>query len=159
MSFNERLNKALLKKGGISSLEPGIENKSKALVQISQDLIESTEDHIYYNFNILNPITSNVDIPASFDITLNQPILNNPQDYNMTVIRVNLPGNDIPIFQFQPQTGSVLTGIYSVTLTYTGSSFQTYLSYVTKSNISYPSSPDYYNIYQYQILLHPLYIL
>jgi len=81
---------------------------------------------------------------------LNQPILNNPQDYNMTVIRVNLPGNDIPIFKFQCQTGSNITGIYSVTLSYLDQPFQAYVPYFPQFIGYNLSNPDYFSVYQYQ---------
>jgi len=65
-------------------------------------------DHLYYNIRIAN--TKNTSIPASYNETRTQPILNSClKDYEVAVARFKIP-NNIPIFIFQNNT-------YSVTLT------------------------------------------
>lgn len=121
--------------------------------RISIGTLPGEEDHVYYNFNIVNPTTSVNFLRATLQVTLDQSIVDNPKDYHLTIVRAVVPGQLIPIFRFQPQSGSVSQGIYSVTMTYPtgGTTYtnQTYLTYVP-SQFTTTIDPIYYNMYQYQ---------
>lgn len=64
--------------------------------------IEKSGDNIYLNLAISNQsydLTQNRNIQAVYDQTLTNPLLNNPSDYYLSIIRFSLPSNSIPIFR------------------------------------------------------------
>jgi hypothetical protein len=116
-------------------------------------LIEKPDDdHIYYNIVMLNNTPDY--IKADYVAYLSDPILNNPTDYHLSVVRFSIAGNTLPIF-FYPNTISynlpsnppqALNNFYSVTLSYSGSDYQEFINYV-------PSTPSMspYNVYYFAI--------
>jgi hypothetical protein len=61
--------------------------------------ISADENLIYYNINIKNETQERI-IP-SFDVNRVQPILNNPSDYELAIVRFSIPLTSIPLFFFK----------------------------------------------------------
>lgn len=125
-------------------------------------------DTVYFNVEIpYNPNGDGVS-PAIYRAQLNQPILDNPQDYHMAVVRFQVSGINIPIFIARilpfPNTDLNKT-IYSVGLGYTGIfSDQEYVEFVQSDFTATPSLPltashpvvdytPYYYVFDYQDFL------
>lgn len=123
----------------------------------TKTLIEKGNDRIYYNISIpgsnISTINSNFYnlVPAIYTEQLNQSILDNPNDYYMSIIRFTIPTQSIPIFIFEaqpfPNTTDKDLGIYSVTLEYNGSfSPETFVRFVTTNptaEIPHPPTIQY----------------
>ena len=79
--------------------------------------------HIYYNITLTNNDTTNSGVfPAvTFTETRNTPILNCPEDYNMSVVRFALETVTLPVMTCQPVVGSITAEqlIYEIQLSYT----------------------------------------
>jgi len=88
--------------------------------------VEKT-DNVYYNAVITNPADSGKLIPMEFAQDHNQPILLDPSQYEMCVVRFNIPGNTPPLLFFK-------NNYYSVTLSYGGDNYRTYLQYIPVNN-------------------------
>lgn len=119
--------------------------------------------HIYYNVTITNNDTTGTSAPPNLDFneTRNQPYLNKPEDYYMSVIRFSVDTPTLPLFIPQPEVGSTDPNklIYSVSLEYNSTVIQTYLSFIPQLNdASSPAVPiqtqditnRYYYLYSYQ---------
>ena len=59
---------------------------------------EEGADRIYYNMSLTN--NNLYSIPATFNANLPTPILKNPRDYFLSIVRFNLDGSSLPIFIF-----------------------------------------------------------
>jgi len=101
-------------------------------------------DNIYYNAIVSNPVSINGlpnpnAIPCEFSQEHLQPILGNPSEYYFAVERFNIPGNSLPLFSFRDQ-------YYSVTLSYGGDDFRTFLNFVPVTSPSFDPvrQPVYY---------------
>jgi hypothetical protein len=121
-------------------------------------------DTIYYDIVIPYKPNDNGFSPAIYQEQLNQPIVYNPQEYYLAVVRFQIPGSNLPIFiadiQPFPNTDPNLT-IYSVTLTYNGnSSPQTYVEFISQLPFVSPGLPlsathpnadptPYYYVFEY----------
>jgi len=68
-------------------------------------------DFFYYNANYTNKEEKTIEAYYRDDNT--QPIIKNPSDYNMSIVRFTCPGSLLPIFIFRPET-------YYVFLSYKG---------------------------------------
>jgi hypothetical protein len=122
-----------------------------------------TSDVIYYNINIGN--SKLVPIIANYSEQRTIPLLHNPSEYYLSIIRFSVPGLSVPILVC-PVTNAPTTPLqtpYSVTLLYnTGSGFLTYtqkILYYPRDNFQNLSVPPldpqnpYYFIYEYQHFL------
>lgn len=76
-------------------------------------------NHQFYQVNIFNPDLATSPIYAEFQEVRQQPIIQNPSEYQVAVSRVEIPTSFLPLFFFQD-------GQYKVTLTYvaTGQNYQ-----------------------------------
>jgi hypothetical protein len=87
----------------------------------------------------------NGDSPAVYQEQLSQPIVYNPEDYYLAVVRFSIPGEEIPIFiaDIQPYPNTnVNNTIYSVTLEYNGTfSPQTFVQFITTTPNASPGLP------------------
>jgi len=93
----------------------------------------NSEEFIYYNLRVSNPIDSGVVIPTAYSSTRVDTILDKCNDYKLSVIRFQLPAN-FPLFIY-PQDPNLFqvkltNGVNSVTqsLIYT----QTYETYIER---------------------------
>jgi hypothetical protein len=100
----------------------------------TMEIIQESDDHIYANINYYNSTLT--DIPASLSITRTQPIIKNPNLYNIAVVRMGVPSSGIPLFIFLPNT-------YIVTLSYLGVDYQ---EVVTHTSTDFRNSNSIYNI-------------
>lgn len=60
---------------------------------------DTTSEHIYYNVQIIND--ENAYLPLDFEQKLNDPILENPANYEGSIIRFLMSGQALPVFNFQ----------------------------------------------------------
>ena len=81
--------------------------------------IEKTDSHIYVNLSINNPSDSQ-DLVANFDKTFDEVILPDPSEYEGSIIRFSLQGQDIPIINLKNflQPSSTTNTILTVRLVY-----------------------------------------
>lgn len=97
---------------------------------------ESRDDNIYYNVNQVN--NSSVPVIANFTQQLSGSIVDNPDNYYLSIVRFNLNGESIPILLWP-------TNFFYVALSYNGFSFS--------QVVVYDGSPNEYYInavYSYQ---------
>lgn len=84
-------------------------------------------DNVYYNCVINN--NTNEPVTCKFQETRNDSILNdNTENYYLTIARLFIPVNSIPILIFEPN-------YYSVTLKYNNDYFRTYLTFIPGSSV------------------------
>ncbi|AFH75272.1 minor virion protein [Sputnik virophage 3] len=127
-------------------------------------------DTVYYD--ILIPFKPNDQgfSPAIFQAQLTQPIVHNPSEYFLSVVRFSIPTQNIPLTipQIQPYPNTnVNNTIYSVSIGYNGTySSQNFVQFdpsLTSPNIPAPNAPTvtspnvevtpYYYIYDYSTFL------
>lgn len=122
--------------------------------------------NVFANFTINNDSLNTQPIVASLSRTLQDPIVDNPSEYDMVITRFAIPGKAVPLFNFNVQpfpNTDVNKGIYSIGLEYNGnSSPPQYLEWIPQTltapkipvfNVRTPTpardDPYYYN-YSYQ---------
>jgi hypothetical protein len=124
--------------------------------------IKQTSTHTYYNISIYNP--TKLYKPAVFYETRNEPILHNPSEHYMSVVRVDCPTIAIPIFIYPgdwKQSGNIFTptnetksGVtYAVTLKYGATEARKTVTYqsTTPNFVPYGAIDEfYYYVYSYQ---------
>lgn len=121
---------------------------------------QAESDNIYYNIQITNNDTSGKTFEAYQQIERTQPIVQNPDDYYLTVNRFSIPATLIPLFIFEIDGTGINNGVYSVTLRYLNFSFQQQLIYVPHNTAIVPptiANPQqktpYYFVYSYREIL------
>lgn len=97
-------------------------------------------DHVYFNVIMNNTSAINLMI-AQYSQTSTIPILDNPSEYYCSIIRFDVPVEQIPIFIFADNT-------YSVTISNAGVDYQTFLAYVPNYSPNIP--PNDRSVYSYQ---------
>lgn len=103
-------------------------------------------DRKYYNVAIANNENLNGENLASYKNVFNQPLIDNPSDYYLAIIRFQIPTMGIPILipeieSFGPNnpTGDVNKTVYNVELTYNGfSSGETNVIYIPSTTFFVP---------------------
>ena len=89
-------------------------------IKITED---ADADHIYYNITIKqNDINRGI---AKFSENRVQPIVDNPENYELAVVRFNIPGTQIPIFLWRND--------FKITFSYNGSDFTNDLQFIPNS--------------------------
>lgn len=121
-------------------------------------------DILYYNATLRYEENTNGYILAKYDDRRIKSILHKPEEYYMSIDRFKLPGNGLPLAICDIQEGQTNPNLtpYSVTLTYSGSDYQTYLVYTQRNfTVPVPGDPtngreqsEYYWIYSYQQILN-----
>lgn len=108
--------------------------------------LQDTSDHIYYNVDIRKPPEyANLPFAAIFNETRVDTILKDPSKYELSVVRFNIPAQNIPIFLW-------VDNAFSVSIKYLNFTFTTVLQFI-------PNSPggsyDYYgpSVWNYQDLI------
>lgn len=110
----------------------------------------SHSNHIYYDISLEN--TSTIPIQASLFENRNVPLIKNPNDYFLSVVRFCIPTAYIPIFVWQESPTVANTPnntYYSVTIRRAGTDYRTFLVYVPQNNLS-SVDPNYLFVYSYQ---------
>lgn len=128
---------------------------------------QEIDDRFYYNVTIRSTDINNPYKIAKFREQLDQPIINNPEDYYLAVVRYRVPTQTIPIFSAQiqpfPNVNPNLT-IYSVTLSLGANNSRVYVTFVpsqkapqiiipgpaTAQNPNYDITNLYYYVHSYQ---------
>ena len=96
---------------------------------------ELPDDCIYYNLSLYNNTTEF--IPANYSENLQYPILKNPNDYFLSIVRFSLPTQSVPIFTFKDN-------FYYVALNYLGNNYNAPLVYVN-TDLLFPNGRDIYS--------------
>lgn len=119
------------------------QNLSQSFIK---NIEESNDDHIYYNMVLTN--NTNKYIPATFQQSRTDSILQNPNEYYLSIIRFLIPTGSIPIFEFKDNTYSVSLSYYSEEkdVTYVQQTFVVY----DPNLIAYDSSRG---IYSYNVFI------
>lgn len=125
--------------------EQALAQRGRQWSHVSRDAV----GHVYYSIHVQN--TTPLPIPAVFNETRTDPLLKVPRDYYGSIIRFSVPGLLIPIFFF-PNPNNNANGNLSVTLTFGGVPFETYLIYVPANNLP-TTDPFYYAVFSYQQMI------
>jgi len=110
----------------------------------SSNIYKIDEDNIYYNCLLVNDTPSS--ILATFDEVRTNYILNNCSNYYLSVVRVEIPVTNIPIFSFRNNN------FYSITYENNNFFYQNFLQYIP-GNINYKETDTLKPIYNYQIFV------
>lgn len=117
-------------------------------------------DNIYYNVELTNPENADSEILMKYEETKNQPIINGKaSDYYFSVVRFDIPSNNIPIFNAQNmQNPNTFTLDYVVTLTYLGVDYQANLIYIPLDvNVTTDGDLPIYTYQQFLDLINTAY--
>lgn len=104
-----------------------------------QTQLHTSDEHIFYNVSLINPVDSHTPLPAVFNETRTTPILDNCSNYTMSVIRFSIPSTLVPLIQIRPlgypASSDVNKTIFSVSLGYNGSvTAQQYLEWIPQTS-------------------------
>lgn len=133
-------------------------------------------DKIYYDVVITNlQTTTNPPPILYFNETRNSPIIQNPEDYYLSIVRFTLDTPTLPIFipEIQPNQGNLNLTVYSITLSWTDPATSityhqlNYVNFQTQDNAApVPLPPNayanglqnnttgYYSIYTFQYWIY-----
>src|ERR1700678_3135652 len=133
----------------------------------SQIQLREESDTIYWDCVMGYHPNSLGDSPAIYQQQLTQPIVYNPKNYFLAIVRFSVPGRIIPIFVADilpyPNTDLNKT-IYSFTLVYGGYTVRQYIEYISTTPTGFPPLPitpthprvdrtQYYYVYTYTIFI------
>ena len=110
-------------------------------------------DHIYYN--VLIPNNDQSEVRAKFMEVRGEPLINNPPEWEMSIVRFKLPTQLVPIFYVDLKTYPDITK-YSICLTNGAVESYKDVVYVPENNNTYPVAPyagmpkGYWAVYTYQ---------
>ncbi len=110
--------------------------------------MSKTNDHLYLNVDITNT-NATAAMQAYFRDVRNQPLLLNPSDYHLSVVRFQIPGSAIPIFIW-PHASGVEIQTYRVTLSYSGTDFSQWVVYTPQIPTLLPANEEYWYVTSYQ---------
>jgi hypothetical protein len=120
-------------------------------------LIEKAGDNIFYNASFVNnnDIGDFHPIPMTFTEVRTTPLLpGNTLDYQLSVVKFDIPTASIPIQFFPVQDGTLNTSTYSVTISWNGNVEQVYLVWNPEDLNATIPVPPYSSA---QAALHPFY--
>jgi len=86
-----------------------------------------SEDYIYYNIKISNEADNFYPVPAIYSENRTNVILNNPSEYELSVVRFRIPGIEIPIMYWKDNK-------WSITLSYDGLDVTEILQFISNGN-------------------------
>ena len=115
-------------------------NKTYSDPLMKQKLTDIKGNHVYYNANFTN--TSNAPVQAKFQANLAQPLLSKGSDYKMSVVRFEVPGYAIPIFEF-PQAPNP---VFEVSISYSGTYYTVDVPFINFND----ENTNEQNVYDYQ---------
>lgn len=106
-------------------------------------------DHIYYDMSLTNSGATNL-IANLFD-QRNQPLLDNPNEYHLSVVRFTVPTSYLPIFVWRDiGTNDPDNNYYSVTISRAGVNYRVFLTYVPQNFPANNTNQQYLFVYSYQ---------
>lgn len=110
-------------------------------------------DIIYYNNTFTNTSDTDYKIAEIID-TKNQPIVNNPEDYYMSLVRFSIEGSNIPIFIYASNDdGTPNNDYYFVTLSVGANDYRRGVIYVSDDNSIILTGNLQNPVYSYQSFL------
>ena len=141
--------------------------------QLNDRVNNTNADYIYYDVVVSN-LQSTTSVPRVFQYTDTRtiPFLKVPEDYNMSIVRFTLDTASLPVFipLIQPNQGNRDLTVYSVTLSYAGQDFQTFVDWNPQlTTAPLPPAPNqtynglqynqdgYYNCYSYSWFIERVY--
>lgn len=101
-------------------------------------------DNIYYDVMMKNSDLTQ-DFRASITQARTTPIVANPSEYYLSIVRFLIPLQSIPIFNFKANQ-------YTVTLDFNGSPYQATVQYIS-SRLDQPAVSPYLPVYSYELFL------
>jgi hypothetical protein len=120
------------------------------------------EDRIYYNVSIRSDDTQG-QTQAYYLENRTIPLIDEPEQYYITVARFSIPGNAIPIFIMEAQLGQANVNLtpYTVTIRYLNVDYSVNVIYVPRNTFPTPAPPlvqqdvstGYYYVYSYEHML------
>jgi hypothetical protein len=140
-------------------------------LNIVKNMVSS--DQIYYDVTVSN-LQSTTTLPPIFyyNEARTIPFVNNPQDYYLSILRFTIDTGTLPVFipTIIPDQTFLNKTIYSVTLSYGGNDYQTYIEWVPQNvNTTPPPAPNqtsnkqqdnstgYYECYSYSYFCSLIY--
>lgn len=103
-----------------------------------------TNDHLYYNIDITNNDyeSGTFSTISEYNAILTDPLLSNPNQYELAIERFNINAEIIPllVFKVQDNQPDADLGIYSLTIEYDGDIQQEYIRYIA-SYLDVPKAP------------------
>lgn len=117
--------------------------------------LKATSDRIYYDIAIN---TNKISEKNAYALdTRADPIIDIPEQYTLSILRATIPSLYIPIFIFPYVWSSNIynptgpnTTVYSVTLSYAGNDYRSYINYVSQTSNYSITNPEYYYIFSIQ---------
>lgn len=116
-------------------------------IQLANKYDRNAPYHIYYDLDAINnEVTGNQNQPVRFSITdvRNQPFLNSPENYFMSVVRFSLQTPSLPVFlpQVRLSQSDPNQLVYSFTVSYlTYNSTQVFVTYVPSDTTQPVANP------------------
>jgi hypothetical protein len=110
---------------------------------IKPNTLNNNNEHIYYNITISGENKKSENIRAEFSETRVNPILNKGDDYDLAVVRFDLPTINIPIFIWKPN-------VFFVSITYLTNVFTREVPFIANQNLT--NAPTFFGdaIWHYQ---------
>lgn len=113
--------------------------------------LTNQENHIYYDISFYNDKT--IPIEAKINENRNQQLIDNPNNYYLSVIRFLIPTAYIPIFIWPEddiaKNNTANNNFYSITIRRAGVDYQQFLTYVPQNNLT-SFNPEFRFVYSYQ---------
>lgn len=119
-------------------------------------------DHFYLDLTMLNndQVGNKNSVFLNFAEQRDIPILDDPEQWHLSVVRFHLDTPNLPLIQFQVQEGqsNINLGIYSVTLKYQTFEAQAYINFIPVNTTALTPAPPlvnqdlstgYYELYSY----------
>lgn len=103
-----------------------------------------TDSYLYYNINVNNPKTSDENILAQFDESRVSPILMNPSQYELSIVRFEVPTSTIPIMIWPGDD------VYKVSISWRNQIVESFVTYAGTGEI--PVYGDKFAMYNYEDL-------
>jgi hypothetical protein len=123
-----------------------VHNNLRKMGKFSSSIEKDEDENLYYNVRVLNN-TENNRIVAQFSESRTIPVIERPQDYELSVIRFKVPAENIPIFLWEEEVK------YFITMSFDGVDVSKELIYV--SDFSPEEEKELYGkaIWSYQTLV------
>lgn len=111
--------------------------------ELKKNTLDKNNEHIYYNISISRENTNSENIRAEFSENRTVPILNKSDDYDLAVVRFDLPTINIPIFIWKPNE-------FFVSITYLTNVFTREVPFIANQNLT--NAPSFFGdaIWHYQ---------
>lgn len=116
---------------------------------MSRVQIKNLNDNVYVNTLIRgneSGVNNNEPVFAAVNLNFTEPFLSDAEEYYASIIRFDIPLNEIPLFIF-PVTSGGNTSRFTVGVSIAGTNFSRSLIYVNDGPSPVPVGPDPLNVY------------